>query len=139
MKVYIIDNNNIFNRAEEIDPMGAIPNGAVMVKPPILKSSQFAKWNACAWEILDSYPDIVPSPVQIPQTITKLQAMKQLKVINKWDTMKAMLAQNEEINDEWMLSDNLNRSYPLVLKMAKGMGFNDEELDIFFIEADKLL
>ena len=74
----------------------------------------------------------------VPQTITKLQAMKQLKVIDKWNTLKAILASDEDVNDEWVVSDNLNRTYPLVLGMAQALGISDEELDTLFIEASKL-
>ena len=80
-------------------------------------------------------PEII---IQVPQTITKLQAMKQLKTIGKWEALKAILASNEDINDEWLLSDNLNRSYLLVLQMAQALNLTDEEVDTLFIEASKL-
>lgn len=77
-------------------------------------------------------------PVQVPQTITKLQAMKQMKNIGKWEVFKVVLANDEDINDEWILSDNLNRAYPLVLRVAQLFEFSDEDMDTFFIEASKL-
>lgn len=75
---------------------------------------------------------------QIPQTITKLQAMKQMKNIGKWEAFKVVLANDEDINDEWILSDNLNRAYTLVLRVAQLFEFSDEDMDTFFIEASKL-
>ncbi len=59
-------------------------------------------------------------------------------VIDKWNALKAILASDEDVNDEWVLSDNLNRTYPLVLGMAQALGISDEELDTLFIEASKL-
>lgn len=76
--------------------------------------------------------------VGVPQTITKLQAMKQMKVIGKWETFKTVLASDEDSNDEWLLSDNLNRTYPLVLGIGQMFEFTDTDLDNFFIEASKL-
>ena len=64
--------------------------------------------------------------------------MKQLKAIDKWNTLKAILASDEDVNDEWQLSDNLNRTYPLVLGMAQALNLSDEQLDTWFIEASKL-
>ena len=80
-------------------------------------------------------PEIV---IEIPQTITKLQAMKQMKVIGKWEAFKTIIANDEDINDEWVLSDNLNRSYPLVLSVAQLFEFSESDIDNFFIEASKL-
>ena len=74
----------------------------------------------------------------VPSQITKLQAMKQMKVIGKWETFKAFLAADEDINDEWLLSDNLNRTYPLVLGVGQLFEYDADELDTFFIEASKL-
>ena len=74
----------------------------------------------------------------VPQVITKLQAMKQMKAIGKWAEFKAFLAADEDINDEWLLSDNLNRTYPLVLGIGQMFEFTETDLDTFFIEANKL-
>lgn len=75
---------------------------------------------------------------EVPQTITKLQAMKQMKVIGKWEEFKTVLANDEDVNDEWLLSDNLNSTYPLVLGIGQLFGFTDDDMDTFFIEASKL-
>ena len=92
------------------------------------------------WTVRDKTAEELEAEMKasVPQTITKLQAMKQLKVIDKWNTLKAILASDEDVNDEWVLSDNLNRTYPLVLGMAQALGISDEELDTLFIEASKL-
>ena len=77
----------------------------------------------------------------VPQSITKLQAMKQLQKIEKWTQLKAILAEpaNEDINDEWILSNDLNRSYPLVAQMAAALELSENEVDNLFIEASKIL
>ena len=79
-----------------------------------------------------------PQKIMVPQTITKLQAMKQMKAIGKWEAFKAILASNEDLNDEWGLSLNLDRSYPLVIGVAQLFEFTDVDMDNFFIAASKL-
>ena len=64
--------------------------------------------------------------------------MKQMKAIGKWEAFKTVLANDEDVNDEWLLSDNLNRTYPLVLDIGQLFGFTDEDMANFFIEANKL-
>ena len=87
----------------------------------------------------DEYNNKIASiPKVVPQTITKLQAMKLLKLMDKWTLVKAELEKNEDMNDEWLLSNELNRSYPFVLDMATLLDFSETELDQFFIEASKL-
>ena len=86
----------------------------------------------------DNSPIIVEEKVEVPQIITKLQAMKYLKQIGKWEEVKTILASDEDINDEWLLSNELNRSYPLVVQMGTALNLNDEQLDNLFIEASKL-
>ena len=74
----------------------------------------------------------------VPQTITKLQAKKQMEAIGKWQEFKAILKSNEDINDEWVISNDLNRSYQLVSQVAQLFNFSEEDMDNFFIEASKL-
>lgn len=72
---------------------------------------------------------------EVPRTITKLQCMKQLKKIEKWEAFKALLEASPDANDEWILSDDINRNYPLTKQMGEALGLSEEELDDLFREA----
>lgn len=125
MKAHIIENGIVVNtiKVESLDFM-----------PNLIDGSD----GGIGWEYINGEL-IEPTPIiEVPQTITKLQAMKQLKAIDKWNALKVVLASNEDVNDEWVLSDNLNRTYPLVLGMAQALDISDEELDTLFVEASKL-
>lgn len=72
---------------------------------------------------------------EVPRTITKLQCMKQLKKIGKWQALKQLLEANEDANDEWILSDDINRNYPLTQSMGEALELSEEEIDDLFREA----
>lgn len=88
--------------------------------------------------IEEAKDDEFPQPVfkgEVPRTITKLQCMKQLKKIEKWEAFKALLEASPDANDEWILSDDINRNYPLTKQMGEALGLSEEELDDLFREA----
>lgn len=128
MKAHIIENGIVVNTIE-VESLDFMPN-------LIDGSIGCIGWKYENGELIEPPKPIVP--IEVPQTITKIQAMKQMKVIGKWETFKTVLASDEDINDEWLLSDNLNRTYPLVLGIGQMFEFTDTDLDNFFIEASKL-
>jgi len=73
-----------------------------------------------------------------PQTITKLQAMKQLKVLKLWSKFQNILANNADANDVWLLALNLDRKDPLVANIGKSLNLTDTDIDNLFAEASKL-
>ena len=126
-----IDKNNIFVSTRRKDEYATWGEDELYgVTPP--NEEGLHRWNNGIWEKIDKYPR------DVPQTITKLQAMKQMKAIGKWEAFKTVLANDDDVNDEWVLSDNLNRTYPLVLGIGQLFGFTDADMDNFFIEADKM-
>ena len=83
-------------------------------------------------------PEFVEAEVLVPQSITKIQAMLQLKVLNLWDIFKLFLAENSDANDVWMLALSVERDNSFVPIMAQVVGWNKVQTDNFFIEAAKL-
>lgn len=136
MKIYLIDENGCFTNEREIDELSPLPK-CTTTPPPELNRDEVACFIGSQWVVLKEYPK-TEETTYIPQTITKLQAMKQMKAIGKWEAFKTVLANDEDVNDEWLLSDNLNRTYPLVLDIGQLFGFTDEDMANFFIEANKL-
>ena len=74
----------------------------------------------------------------VPSAITKVQAMKQLKILNKWITFKTVLATNQDAQDEWDLATELQRANPFVAILAPALNMTNAELDTMFINASKL-
>ena len=84
-----------------------------------------------------SYVATPIAPV-VPASITRVQAMKQLKVLTKWTVFKAVLATNVDAQDEWDLATELQRGNPFVAMLAPALNMTDADLDNLFIEASKL-
>lgn len=102
----------------------------------ILADEEFVRSNYQYYKKIDEEEH--SNNIEAPQTITKLQAKKQMEAIGKWQEFKAILNSNEDINDEWVISNDLNRSYQLVSQVAQLFNFSEEDVDNFFIEASKL-
>ena len=74
----------------------------------------------------------------VPSAITKVQAMKQLKALNKWITFKTVLATNQDAQDEWDLATELQRANPFVAMLAPALNMTNADIDTMFINASKL-
>lgn len=69
---------------------------------------------------------ITPQPEVTPITsITKIQAMRQLKSMNLWAQFQTILASNADANDEWTLALSLDISDPFTVEMATALGISD--------------
>ena len=73
----------------------------------------------------------------VPSTITKVQAMKQMKFESLWVGFKTFINEevNEEANDEWMLATELQREHEFTLAFGMVVNKTSAEIDTFFIEA----
>lgn len=74
----------------------------------------------------------------VPQSITKVQAMLQLKALGLWDTLKTFLSANEDANDIWVLAISVDRNNSFVPIIAQVVGWDEVQTDNFFMEAVKL-
>lgn len=74
----------------------------------------------------------------VPKSITKVQAMLQLKALSLWSTFAAFLASNADANDIWMLALSVDRDNAFIPVIAAVVGWDDVATDNFFIEAGKL-
>ena len=80
----------------------------------------------------------------IPQSITKIQAMRAMKQTDvtttstMWTSFQALLASNVDANDEWVLALDLQRNHPLVLTLTSALGKTDIQIDDLFILAETL-
>ena len=74
----------------------------------------------------------------VPDAISRVQAMKQLKALSKWTTFKTVLATNQDAQDEWDLATELQRANPFVAMLAPALNMTNADIDTMFINASKL-
>lgn len=90
----------------------------------------------------DSYVDgkfITPSYTpSVPQSITRIQAMKILKSMGLWETFKSVLSSNQDAQDEWDLATELQRSNEFVTQLMPVLNLTDTQLDDLFTTASTL-
>jgi hypothetical protein len=81
----------------------------------------------------------LPLPVVIPQSITPRQIRLQLSAIGMRQAVEDYVATASlEIKDWWEFSLAYERNAPLLVEAATTLGMTSEQLDQFFIEANKL-
>jgi hypothetical protein len=81
----------------------------------------------------------LPLPVVIPQSITPRQIRLQLSAIGMRQAVEDYVASASlEIKDWWEFSLAYERNAPLLIEAATTLGMTGEQLDQFFIEANKL-
>ena len=76
--------------------------------------------------------------IQVPQSITRLQAKLQLSEIGKFSQVEALIQGNEKAKIYWNDSQNFYRDDEILLNMATALGLTDEQLDDLFLKASKL-
>lgn len=79
--------------------------------------------------------------MNVPLSISKLQATKHLLNINRHAELMAII-DADETGETRLLFDaahQLDRNSDMVNKLGTAMGFSSEELDDLFIEANKIL
>lgn len=79
-----------------------------------------------------------PKEVLTPFSITRVQAMKQMKVLGLWENFKTILASNEDAQDEWDLATLLEREHEFIAMLAPALGLSEADIDNLFIEASKI-
>lgn len=70
---------------------------------------------------------------RVPETITKVQAMRVMKKYGIWEAFNNYLAQNQDAKDEWELGSVFERYNEYTISGAAAMGIS-EQLDALFIE-----
>ena len=85
------------------------------------------------------YPDAeslpaIPEPV--PESITKLQLKYALGA--DWPTVKAAIAADPGLQEDWDLAIEIHRNSPLVIGTAQTVGYTSQQMDDIFRAASKV-
>lgn len=86
------------------------------------------------------YPDAASLPVMpepVPESITKLQLKYALGA--DWPTVKAAIAANPDLQEDWDLTSEVHRDSPLVNGTAQALGYTPQQIDDIFRAAAKVV
>lgn len=142
MIYYKIENGKYNGDIEQDDFYGSVTD----VKPPEFDENThvalFVGCNDGYWQIItrEEYESMFnpPQPIQVPQSITPLQAKLQLLEMELLDEVEAMVATDRKISLYWNEALEIRRDHATLLAMVGALGLTDAQVDEMFIEASKL-
>lgn len=86
-------------------------------------------------------PPAQPEPITIPPptSCTKLGLKRTLDELGQWQAIKAAIASNPDVQEEWDLAIELRRNDPIVQHMITVTGMTDEQVDALLIRANEIV
>jgi hypothetical protein len=94
-------------------------------------------------ELTEHFKDYIRKPyepIMIPQEITKLQCVEQLRIDNKYNDLMTALKLDATGWDmiRWEAAAVLTRDSQMVAKLATALGMSSEDIDTFFVNASNI-
>jgi hypothetical protein len=120
-------------------------NGASIIRsadganiPPDPANRDYAKY--LAWVEAGGVPDpYVAPPAPVPNSASKLGLKRAFSEMGQWAAVKAMIASNDDLQEEWDLAVEIRRTDPLVQGMIPALGLNEAQVDALLIRAAELV
>ena len=72
---------------------------------------------------------------EVPDEITKYQAMEVMKRHNLWEPFKTLMTNNVDVADVWNVATAVKRDFSMITDMKTTFALNDTQIDDMFIEA----
>ena len=88
---------------------------------------------------IPTFEDIPAPPLPVPTSASKLGLKRALAEIGLWDQVKAAIAADPDIQEEWELAVEIRRTDPLVQMMIDAIGLTPEQADAILIRANELV
>lgn len=121
-KFYVDSDGNYLGSFDGVEPEGGVE---VAVPPPTGK----AKLVGGEWIV----------PVEVPATVTPLQARRALRAAGLLATVNAWVgAQDEDTQDAWEFASVIERNGPIVVGAGAALGLSETQIDALFIAAAQL-
>jgi hypothetical protein len=137
--IYELDSQKFWTGdTKEIGTKDGAPIGWTRSQPPELQPGEYARFSGKdGWSIFDYYPEIIPPPDPVPQSVTMRQArlaLLQQGILAQVDTVIDSLDEPERsaAKIEWEYSQSVERERPFVQALAPGLGLTDDDLDNLF-------
>ncbi|WP_050629323.1 hypothetical protein [Bradyrhizobium viridifuturi] len=93
-------------------------------------------------EVADDDPTVVAflaSPAPVPASCTKLGLKRAYDELGSWAIVRAAIAADAAVQEEWDLATELRRTDPLVQRMITALGLSDAQVDLLLIRANALV
>ncbi|OKO67261.1 hypothetical protein [Bradyrhizobium sp. NAS96.2] len=92
--------------------------------------------------IADDDPAVVAflaPPSLVPSSCTKLGLKRAYDELGNWAIVKAAIAADQAVQEEWDLATELRRADPLVQRMIAALGLSDAQVDLLLTRANALV
>ncbi|MGX1353457.1 hypothetical protein AB7M49_007078 [Bradyrhizobium elkanii] len=80
-----------------------------------------------------------PVPPFVPSSCTKLGLKRAFDELGTWAAVKAAIAADANVQEEWDLATEIRRADPLVQHMIAVVGLSDAQVDQLLIRANALV
>lgn len=77
-------------------------------------------------------------PKVIPSSASKLGLKRAFTEMGKWDAVKAAIASDDDIQEDWDLAVTISRNDPIVKKLQAKMDLTDDQVTQIIVRADEL-
>ncbi|WP_375782947.1 hypothetical protein ACE10Z_23825 [Bradyrhizobium sp. Pha-3] len=78
-------------------------------------------------------------PAPAPSSCTKLGLKRAYDELGNWAVVRAAIAADASVQEEWNLATELRRTDPLVQRMIAVLGLSDAQVDQLLIRANALV
>ncbi|MHC2241475.1 hypothetical protein [Bradyrhizobium elkanii] len=93
-------------------------------------------------QVADDDPAVIAflnPPAAVPSSCTKLGLKRAFDELGTWATVKAAIAADANVQEEWDLATEIRRADPLVQHMIAVVGLSDAQVDQLLIRANALV
>ncbi|UGA45946.1 hypothetical protein HU230_0007885 [Bradyrhizobium quebecense] len=78
-------------------------------------------------------------PARVPSSCTKLGLKRAFDELGTWASVKAAIAADANVQEEWDLATEIRRSDSLVQHMITVVGLSDDQVDSLLVRANALV
>ncbi|SEB99975.1 hypothetical protein [Bradyrhizobium erythrophlei] len=93
-------------------------------------------------QVADDDPAVIAflnPPPPVPVSCTKLGLKRAFDELGTWATVRAAIANDANVQEEWDLATEVRRADPLVQHMITTMSLTDQQVDNLLIRANALV
>lgn len=85
-------------------------------------------------------PVDIPDPVEVPQSISRMQAKQALLAAGQLSAVEAAMASAPPaVQIYWADASHFHRSHPIIEQMGQALGMSSDDLDQLFIAAAQIV
>lgn len=101
-------------------------------------NTDYAKY--LSWLDAGGVPDPYVEPaLVVPSSTSKLGLIRAFKEQGAWASVKAMIAADDDVQEEWDAATEIRRADPITQGMIAAMHLTDEQVDALLIRANELV